>query len=88
MEATAQAAAPSGANFQEQAALTDLFSHHAPTEESVAKMQTIRDAGLAFARVLTENCPRSADRTTAIRMARDAVMWGNASIALNGATQP
>jgi len=60
------------------------FTYHAPTSEDVAKYKQIRDAGLALARVIDTNCPKSADTTTAIRKVREAVMTANAAIACLG----
>jgi hypothetical protein len=39
---------------------------------------------LAFANVVNENAPDSPDKSTAIRMIRDAVMTANAAIACQG----
>ncbi len=41
-------------------------------------------AGWRFALALLENVPAGADRTHALRLIRDAVMWGNKAIALEG----
>jgi len=64
--------------------IQNWFTYHSPTDESIPKYKAIRDAGLAFARVINESCPDSADKSTAIRSAREAVMWANASIACTG----
>lgn len=64
--------------------LEELFKYHSPTAEQIPKYQAINEAAKAFAKVVFDNCPASADRTTAIREIRSARMWANASVALDG----
>jgi hypothetical protein len=68
----------------DEAALTDIFTYHAPTPEQLPKYEAIRQAAKEFAKVLIANTPPSADQTTAIRLLRQTVMTANQSIALNG----
>lgn len=44
----------------------------------------IRTAAKHLAEVITQNSPTSVDQTTAIRCVREAVMWANAAVALDG----
>jgi hypothetical protein len=68
-----------------RAKLENWFSHHPPQDpDTVRRYEEIRAAGLAFAEVIAENTPQSADQTVAIRHVRDAVMNANASIACGG----
>lgn len=64
--------------------LNNWFTHHPPTPEQVAQYESIRNAGRMLATVIVANCPPSADRTTAIRLVREAIMTANASIACGG----
>jgi hypothetical protein len=64
--------------------LAELFSYHPPTLETLPKFNAINQAAKNFAEIVLQNCPRSADRSAAIRLIRDARMTANASIALNG----
>jgi hypothetical protein len=64
--------------------LDELFRHHPPTDAQIPKYQAIRDAARAFAQVLDETCPPSADRTVAMRKLQDCVMTANRAIALGG----
>jgi hypothetical protein len=69
---------------EEAAALQDLFTYHAPTGEQIEQMAWIREKAREFASLIFAYCPRSADRTAALRKVREAVMTANASIVLNG----
>ena len=64
--------------------LQHWFTYHAPTDDLIPKYHEIREAGLAFARVIAKNCPDGADKSTAIRTVREAVMWANAAVACCG----
>jgi hypothetical protein len=64
--------------------LQHWFTYHPPTSEQLVGYLAIRDAGLAFARVVVQHTPPSADQTTAIRKIREAVMTANAAIACEG----
>lgn len=68
----------------EEAQLEHCFKYHAPTTDQIPSYAKIRDAAKAFALVVTEECPASADRTAAFRQIQDAVMTANRSIALGG----
>lgn len=64
--------------------LRDIFSHHPPEPGQDAKYERIRHAALAFAEVIIDNTPSSADQTAAIRKVREATMTANAAVALKG----
>ena len=64
--------------------LDEMFRYHAPHGDQVERYQKINDAAKAFAQAILDNCPGSADTTHAIRVVRDARMWANAAIALEG----
>lgn len=66
--------------------LRNWFTHHPPPDERmVESYEAIRAAGLAFATVIRDRTPPSADQTHAIRTAREAVLWANAALACGGA---
>jgi hypothetical protein len=58
----------------------EVTKHHAPDQEGIDKITKIRQAAETMVGTLLAECPPSADRTTAIRCARLAMMWGNASV--------
>lgn len=64
--------------------IENLFTYHAPTEEQKEAYSIIREKAMEFATIIDENCPESPDRTSAIRLLREAVMTANASIATGG----
>jgi len=64
--------------------LTNWFTHHVPSSDQVKAHEALRSAGRALAKVINRRCPESADKTTAIRKVREAVMTANASIACGG----
>ena len=65
--------------------LDEIFTYHAPTADQVLRYARIREGAFAFAKVVRDNCPVSADRTDAMRKLREVVMTANASIALEEA---
>jgi hypothetical protein len=69
-------------NPDEQKVIDELFTYHAPTSEHIARLQNVRVVARALATAIVENCPRSADRTAALRKLRESVMTANASIVL------
>ncbi len=64
--------------------LENWFTYHKPEPGEPEKYQKIREAALAFAKVVRDEAPPSADTTVAIRHIRDAVMNANAAIACKG----
>lgn len=66
------------------AQINHWFTHHPPSAEQIGQYHAVREAGRQFALTLRAMCPPSADRSAAIRKARDAVMTANAAIACGG----
>lgn len=64
--------------------LDHLFSYHPPDPEDIPRFAAIREAARAYAAVLLQNTPSSADQAAALRAIRESVAWANASIALGG----
>jgi hypothetical protein len=63
------------------AELVNYFTYHAPKGDQPERYVRIREAALAFARVVVQNTLPSADQTAAIRKLREAVMTANQGIA-------
>lgn len=75
----------SGSPMSNEAILRSLFTYHPPRDEGqVAAYGRIREAGFQLAKAILESVPRGADRSTAIRQVREAVMTANAGIANDG----
>ena len=64
----------------------ELFTYHAPNADTIPKYNAINEAAKAFALVVHQNCPASADRTAAIRKIQEARMTANSAIANGGAS--
>lgn len=64
--------------------LINWFTHHPPTDQQAEQYTAIREAGLAFAKVIVAETPPSADQSAAVRKIREAVMTANAALAGGG----
>lgn len=61
----------------------EITKHHPPQNEGRVKQhETLRKAAEEFINTIVKTCPPGPDRTTAIRSARLALMWGNAAVAV------
>lgn len=61
------------------------FTYHPPKDTQPERYESIREAGKNLAMEILSACPENADRTTAIRKVREAVMTANAAIAIGEA---
>lgn len=61
-----------------------IFTYQQPREDQIPKFVAVRDALLNAANVVEANCPPCADRSHTLRLLRDARMWADAAIALDG----
>lgn len=64
--------------------LEHVFTYHAPRPDQLPKYQAIREGAIAFAKVIIENTPQSADQSAALRKVREAMMTANAAVAIDG----
>lgn len=62
--------------------IEEWFTYHPPRGDQPERYVKIREGARAFAYVILENAPESADRTAALRKLRETVMTVNAAIAL------
>ncbi len=60
-----------------------LFTYHPPKGDQAERYQRITVAAKAFAEVLVDCCPVSAEFTIAIQKLQEARMTANSAIALN-----
>ena len=56
------------------------FQYLKPTDSQLDEMQTIREAGTAYAKVLQEIVPDGPDKTYLLRKLREVAMWANVAI--------
>ena len=61
-----------------------IYTYQPPREDQIPKFIAVQAALLEAAKVVEENCPPCADRSHTLRLLRDARMWANAAIALDG----
>lgn len=64
--------------------LHEIFSYHPPTPNTLPKFAAINQAAKNFAEVILQNVPCGEDRRVALNCIRNARMFANAGIALNG----
>jgi hypothetical protein len=63
--------------------IDSIFVYHSPTTEQTIRYREIRSIARLFAELIIKSCPDSRERDLAIDNVRQAVMWANASIAVN-----
>lgn len=56
--------------------------------EQISHYQEINQAAYNMYQAILEDCPRSAERTLAVRKLQEARMWANAAIAFDGRQYP
>ncbi|HEX7276288.1 MAG TPA: hypothetical protein VF244_02845 [Acidimicrobiales bacterium] len=57
------------------------FEYHKPDADKVKRHEAVREACRTLAHVIDDLCPDGRDKSVAIKMCEDAMMWANASIA-------
>jgi hypothetical protein len=63
--------------------IDNIFTYHAPKGDQTARYLELREHARAFAHYVNANCPESREKSLAITNLQQAVMWANASIAIN-----
>lgn len=63
--------------------LDNVFTYHAPHGDQVERYAKLRIAAKFLAQQFLEQCPPSRERSLAITKIQEAVMMGNASIAIH-----
>lgn len=59
------------------------FTYHPPKDDQAERYMMIRKEAKEFAKLISELCPESRERSIAITNLEQSVMWANASIARN-----
>jgi hypothetical protein len=67
----------------DRAVVKRTFKYHAPKGNQGVRYEEIRSTARIFAGLIIDLCPASANRTIAIRKLQEAVMFANASIAID-----
>lgn len=63
--------------------LDEIFTHHTPFGDQAERYTKLREAAKAYAQLVMELTPPSAEQTLAIRDIQRASMMANAAIAIN-----
>jgi hypothetical protein len=63
--------------------LDRVYVYHPPFGTQTERYQTLRAAARAFAEAVKAACPPSREQSLAQTCIQEAVMWANASIAIN-----
>lgn len=66
------------------AIVREQFTYQQPSPDQVKRMAELRDKARELAMLILTSCPPSADRTSSVRYLRNAIMFANASIVLEG----
>lgn len=59
------------------------FVYHRPNYEQPARYEAIRAKAKEFAELIAQYCPQSREQSVAFTKVQEAMMWANASIAIN-----
>lgn len=57
--------------------IEDRFQYHAPSDEQLVRLQAMREAALAYTRVIMENLPNCRERSVALTKIEESSMWAN-----------
>lgn len=60
-----------------------IFTYHKPFGTQQDRYSILRSYARALAIVINENCPESREKSLALTNLQQAIMWANASIAIN-----
>jgi hypothetical protein len=63
--------------------IENIFQYHKPFGDQAEKYQSIRLLAADMAGFINLKCPESREKSLAITNLQQAVMWANASIAIN-----
>lgn len=63
--------------------INKTFQYHAPKGDQPERYIALRNKAREFAEAVQELCPESREQSVALTNIQQAVMWANASIAIN-----
>lgn len=63
--------------------INNIFTYHSPKDGQPAKYQTLRENARQLAHAINQLCPESREKSLAITHLQEAIMFANASIAIN-----
>lgn len=68
--------------------IANTFTYHRPFGNQPLRYEEIRNVAKQLAFTIQEACPESREKSLALTNLQQAVMWANASIAINEVTEP
>ncbi len=63
--------------------IDNIFTYHTPKGSQQQRYEALREHARKFARLVLESCHDSREKSIALTKIQEAVMWANASIAIN-----
>lgn len=63
--------------------IENIFTYHAANADQTERYQRIREWAKELATIINRDCPESREKSLALTNLQQAVMWANASIAIN-----
>jgi hypothetical protein len=60
-----------------------IFEYHKPHSNQPERYERLRNHAKTLAQLILDNCPESRERSLAITNLQQAIIWANASIAIN-----
>jgi hypothetical protein len=63
--------------------IENIFTYHSPKNDQPARYEALRSYAKGFALLIESSCKDSREKSLAITNLQQAVMWANASIAIN-----
>ena len=63
--------------------IDNIFTYHRPFGTQTQRYEDLRNEARGLARTIQAACPESQEKALAITNLQQAIMWANASIAIN-----
>lgn len=63
--------------------IDNIFTYHKPFGNQPQRYEEMRDEAKSLARTIQRACPESREKALALTNLQQAIMWANASIAIN-----
>lgn len=63
--------------------IENIFTYHRPFGDQPARYELLRSVAKQLAGIINQSCPESREKSLAITSLQQAIMWANASIAIN-----
>lgn len=63
--------------------IDNIFTYHKPFGSQAERYETLRTQARNLASIINRECPDSREKALALTNLQQAIMWANASIAIN-----